>query len=182
MWCIMNNINFLNECKKLYGTPYNDCMCDAVIRRSLNINFKGTNWLFRSIKNSSKYRYLSERHVCGDGTTPPPGAVVFKIDETKTPKGYETGPDAYHCGVVDVDGYVIHSSPKTGVRKDMTSRWTDWDYWGLMKQVEYSDENVSVGSSDGGNSDVATNEVFDYCETLTDRELLEAIYRAVVKD
>lgn len=182
MWCIMNNINFLNECKKLYGTPYNDCMCDAVIRRSLNINFKGTNWLFRSIKNSSKYRYLSERHVCGDGITPPPGAVVFKIDETKTPKGYENGPDAYHCGVVDTDGYVIHSSPKTGVRKDMTSRWIEWDYWGLLKQVEYSDENFSVGSSDRGNSDVATNEVFDYCETLTDRELLEAIYRAVVKD
>lgn len=178
----MNNINFLNECKNLYGTPYDDCVCDAVIRRSLKINFKGVNWLFRSIKNSSKYRYLSERHACGDGTTPPPGAVVFKIDETKTPKGYETGPDAYHCGVVDEDGYVIHSSPKMGVRKDMTSRWTEWDYWGLMKQVEYSHEDVSVGSGDGGNSDVATDEVFDYCETLTDRELLEAIYRAVVKD
>ena len=125
---------------------------------------------------------MTERHACGDGTTPPPGAVVFNIDESKTPKGYDTGPDAYHCGVVDVDGYVIHSSPKTGVRKDMTSRWTDWDYWGLMKQVEYSDENVSVGSGESVNSDVATDEVHDYFETLTDRELLEAIYRAVVKD
>lgn len=161
---------------------YSECVCDAVIRRALNINFKGTNWLFRSINNSSKYRYLTERHACGDGTMPPPGAVVFKIDESKTPKGYETGPDAYHCGVIDVDGYVIHSSPKTGVRKDMSSRWTDWDYWGLMKQVEYNNENVSVGSIDGRNSDVDADEVSDYCETLTDRELLEAIYRAVVKD
>lgn len=178
----MLNKLFLKRCHSLIGLTYDSCVCDAVIRRALNISFKGTNWLFRSINNSSKYRYLTERHACGDGTTPPPGAVVFKIDETKTPKGYETGPDAHHCGVVDTDGYVIHSSPKTGVRKDMTSRWTDWDYWGLMKQVEYSDENVSLGSGDGGSSDVATDDVYDQCETLTDRELLEAIYRAVVKD
>ena len=178
----MNNILFLREVNSLIGLSYDDCSCDAVIRRALNISFKGTNWLFRSINNASKYRYLTERHACGDGTMPPPGAVVFKIDESKTPKGYETGPDAYHCGVVDEDGYVIHSSPKTGVRKDMTSRWTDWDYWGLMKQVEYSDENVSIGSGDGGNSDVATDGFYDYCETLTDRELLESIYRAAVRD
>lgn len=178
----MNQLVFLNNCKKLIGLEYDNCVCDAVIRRALNINFKGTNWLFRSINNSSKYRYLTERHACGDGTTPPPGAVVFKIDETRTPKGYETGPDAYHCGVVDTDGYVVHSSPKTGVRKDMTSRWTEWDYWGLMKQVEYDNEHISVESSDGGNSDGATEEHYDYCETLTDRELLEAIYRAVVRD
>lgn len=174
----MNNLSFLNNVKKLIGKTYDECVCDALIRRALNISFKGTNWLFRSIKNSSKYRYLIERHACGDGTTPPPGAVVFKIDESKTPKGYDSGPDAYHCGVVDMDGYVIHSSPKTGVRKDMTSRWTDWDYWGLMKQVEYTDENDSVGIEDNEKSDI----FYDYCETLTDRELLESIYRAVVRD
>ena len=107
---------------------------------------------------------------------------MFKTDETKTPKGYSTGPDAYHCGVVDEDGYVIHSSPKTGVRKDMTSRWTEWDYWGLMKQVEYSNENVSDGSSYGGDSSADSDSIHDYCKTLTDRDILEAIYRAVVKD
>lgn len=170
----MKNIDFLEKVVALIGYAYDTCDCKDVIAKALGIRFAGTNWLFRSINNSSKYRYLVERHACGDGTTPPPGAVVFKIDETKTPKGYETGPDAYHCGVVDIDGYVIHSSPKTGVRKDMLSRWTEWDYWGLMKQVEYSDNEV--------NSDVDIDEVSDYCETLTDRELLEAIYRAVVKD
>ena len=178
----MNNILFVSSCYKLIGLTYDQCACDAVIRRSLGINFKGTNWLFRSIKNSPKYRYLTERHACGDGYTPPPGAVVFKTDETKTPEGYSTGPDAYHCGVVDEDGYVIHSSPKTGVRKDMTSRWTEWDYWGLMKQVEYSDENVSNWSSDGGDSGSDYYSVYDYCKSLTDRDILEAIYRAVVKD
>ena len=178
----MNNKVFLERCHALIGTTYDSCVCDALIRRTLNINFKGTNWLFRSINNSSKYRYLIERHACGDGAMPPPGAIVFKTDETKTPEGYSTGPDAYHCGVVDEDGYVIHSSPKTGVRKDMTSRWTNWDYWGLMKQVEYNDENVSDGSSDGGDSASTSDSIYEYCETLTDREILEAIYRAVVKD
>ena len=178
----MLNIDFINNVKALIGRPYSECDCAAVIRKSLNIAFSGTNWLFRSINNSSKYRYLKERHACGDGSTPPPGSIVFKTDETKTPKGYETGPDAYHCGVVDEDGYVIHSSPKTGVRKDMTSRWTDWDYWGLMKQVEYSNENVSDWSSDGGDSSADSDSIHDYCKTLTDRDILEAIYRAVVKD
>lgn len=169
----MKNIDFLAKVTGLIGTAYAACDCKDVIAKALGIRFAGTNWLFRSINNSSKYRYLTERHVCGDGTTPPPGAVTFMIDESVTPNGYDSGPDAYHCGVVDVDGYVIHSSPKTGVRKDTGKRWIDWDYWGLMKQVEYTYTP---------NSEVVTDELNDYCETLTDRELLEAIYRAVVKD
>lgn len=169
---------FISNAEMLIGQPYTMVDCIGVIRKSLNIKCQGVNWLFRSINNSSKYRYLTELHYCGDGTTPPPGAVVFKINESKIPKGYETGPDAYHCGVVDEDGYVIHSSPKTGVRKDMSSHWTDWDYWGIMKQVEYGGEKSSVVN--GGV--VETDEDYDYCETLTDRELLEAIYRAVVSD
>lgn len=178
----MNNIDLIKSVKLLIGKTYNECDCSAVIRKALNINFSGTNWLFRSINNSPKYRYLKERHACGDGSTPPPGAVVFKTDESKTPEGYSTGPDAYHCGVVDEDGYVIHSSPKTGVRKDMTSRWTNWDYWGLMKQVEYSYENVSNVISDSVDSSADSDSIYDYCKTLTDRDILEAIYRAVVKD
>ena len=63
----------------------------------------------------------------------------------------------------------------------MTSRWTDWDYWGLMKQVEYSNENVSDGNNDGVDSSTSDS-ISDYLESLTDREILEAIYRAVVKD
>ena len=178
----MTNKEFIANCYILLGKPYSEIDCIGVIRKALNIRIEGSNWLFRSINNSPKYRYLVARKPCSSDETPPPGAVVFKIDESKTPNGYETGPDAYHCGVVDEDGYVIHSSPKTGVRKDVTSRWTDWDYWGLMKQVEYSNENVSDWSSDGGDSSSTSNSIYDYCETLTDREILEAIYIAVVKD
>lgn len=163
--------------------PYSDYACDAIIRNALGVRFSGVNWLFRSINNSPKYRYLIERHACGDGSTPPPGAVVFKIDETKTPKGYDAGPDAYHCGVVDEDGYVIHSSPKTGVRKDMTSKWTDWDYWGLLKHVEYHNIGcVYNGDCLGGVSDVDCDEFPDELEEMTDRQLLVAIYNATVRD
>ena len=178
----MKSKDFIAGCLSLCGKPYEVCDCIGVITKSLGIRCKGTNWLFRSINNSTKYQYLIERHACGDGATPPPGAVVFKIDETKVPTGYETGADVYHCGVVDEDGYVIHSSPKTGVRKDMTSHWTNWDYWGLMKQVEYNDENVSYVGSDWGDSSADFDSIHDYCKTLTDRDILEAIYRAVVKD
>lgn len=176
----MTNIEFLSAVKLLIGAKYEKVDCIGVISKSLGVKMAGTNWLFRSINNSSKYKYLIERHACGGGTMPPPGAVVFKTDETRTPKGYESGPDAYHCGVVDTDGYVIHSSPNIGVRKDMSSRWTKWDYWGLMKQVEYCGKNDSVDN--GGVAYADADEPNNYCETLTDRELLEAIYRAVVKD
>ena len=169
----MINTDFIKSVKELIGKTYAECDCAAVIRKPLNIAFSGTNWLFRSINNSSKYRYLKERHACGDGSTPPPGSVVFKTDEIKTPKGYETGPDAYHCGVVDEDGYVIHSSPKTGVRKDYSSRWDSWNYWGLMKQVDY-DNTVSV--------DKETTKQTDGISSMTDREILEAIYNAIVRD
>ena len=177
----MKSKDFIAGCLSLCGNPYEVCDCIGVVTKSLGVRCKGTNWLFRSINNSHKYRYLIERHACGDGSTPPPGAVVFKTDENKIPKGYEDKPDAYHCGVVDEDGYVIHSSPKTGVRKDMTSRWTNWDYWGLMKQVEYTNENVYDGSSDGVDSSTSDS-ISDYCKSMTDREIIEAIYRAVVKD
>ena len=177
----MLNTKFIDNAKKLIGISYNECDCAAVIRKALNINFSGTNWLFRSINNSSKYKYITELHKCGSGLTPPTGSVVFKVDENKIPDGYSDKPDAYHCGVVDSDGYIIHSSPKTGVRKDMTSRWADWNYWGLMKQVEYSDENVSDGNR-GGVDSSTSDSISDYFESMTDREILEAIYRVVVKD
>ena len=76
----MINTDFIKSVKELIGKTYAECDCAAVIRKSLNIAFSGTNWLFRSINNSSKYRYLKERHACGDGYTPPPGAVVFKTE------------------------------------------------------------------------------------------------------
>lgn len=169
----MTNTQFVNNCLSLCGKSYSEVDCIGVVRKALDIQCKGTNWLFRSINNSPKYRYLIERHACGDGATPPPGAVVFKANENKIPDGYNDKPDVYHCGVVDTDGYVIHSSPKTGVRKDYSSRWNSWNYWGLMKQVDY-DSDCSV--------DKETIEPTDGISSMTDREILEAIYNVIVRD
>ena len=169
----MTNTQFVNNCLSLCGKSYNEVDCIGVVRKALDIQCKGTNWLFRSINNSPKYRYLIERHACGDGATPPPGAVVFKANENKIPDGYNDKPDVYHCGVVDTDGYVIHSSPKTGVRKDYSSRWNSWNYWGLMKQVDYDSD---------GSVDKETIEPTDGISSMTDREILEAIYNVIVRD
>ena len=169
----MKSKDFIAGCLSLCGKSYEVCDCIGVITKSLGIRCKGTNWLFRSINNSPKYRYLIERHACGDGATPPPGAVVFKVNENKIPDGYNDKPDAYHCGVVDTDGYVIHSSPKTGVRKDYSSRWDSWNYWGLMMQVDY-DNVVSV--------DKETTKPTYGISSMTDREILEAIYNVIVRD
>ena len=169
----MTNTQFVNNCLSLCGKSYNEVDCIGVVRKALDIQCKGTNWLFRSINNSHKYRYLIERHACGDGATPPPGAVVFKANENKIPDGYNDKPDVYHCGVVDTDGYVIHSSPKTGVRKDYSSRWNSWNYWGLMKQVDYDSD---------GSVDKETIETTDGISSMTDREILEAIYNVIVRD
>lgn len=178
----MNNIEFIEKVRGLIGKSYSECDCAAVVRKPLNIQFSGTNWLFRSINNSPKYRYIKELHICGDGTVPPMGAVVFKTDGTRIPKGYNDRPDAYHCGVVDEDRYVIHSSPKTGVRKDMTSKWSQWNYWGLMKQVEYTNEDISDVYDNGEDTTHNSDSFSGGLEYMTDRELLEAIYKAVVKD
>ena len=169
----MKSKDFIAGCLSLCGNPYEVCDCIGVVTKSLGIRCKGTNWLFRSINNSTKYRYLIEQHACGDGSTPPPGAVVFKVNENKIPDGYNDKPDTYHCGVVDTDGYVIHSSPKTGVRKDYSSRWDSWNYWGLMKQVDY-DNTVSVYKE--------TTKQTDSISSMTDREILEAIYKVIVRD
>ena len=169
----MKSKDFIAGCLSLCGKPYEVCDCIGVVAKSLGIRCKGTNWLFRSINNSPKYRYLIERHACGDGATPPPGSVVFKANENKIPDGYNDKPDVHHCGVVDTDGYVIHSSPKTGVRKDYSSRWDSWNYWGLMKQVDYDNT---------GSVDKETTKPTDAISSMTDRELLEAIYNVFVHD
>lgn len=131
----MKTKQFLSNVNALISKPYSDIDCIGVITKALNIRCAGTNWLFRSINNSSKYRYLTELRKTSE-SVPPAGAVLFKIRD-KVPDGYTDKPDAYHCGVLDFDGYVIHSSPNTGVRKDYNSHYSQWSYYGLLKQVDY---------------------------------------------
>ena len=59
----MTSYEFISNAEMLIGQPYTKVDCIGVIRKSLNIACQGTNWLWRSINNSSKYRYLTERYT-----------------------------------------------------------------------------------------------------------------------
>lgn len=162
----MINTQFVNNCLLLNGKSYDEVDCIGVIRKALNIQCQGTNWLWRSYNNSSKYKYLVYRNnkiKVEDNLLP--GSVVFKINWNVIPSGYDDKPNCYHIGVIGLKGNtVIHSSPSTGVREEKFSVF-DWDAWGLMKQVEYTEH-------------VPMNIVNDL-SNMSDRQLLESIYMAL---
>ena len=156
----MLNTEFIEGVKALIGTPYSKCDCKDVIAKPLGIRFKGTNWLWRSINNSSKYRYLVER--AQTSLLPSDikrGDILFKIRDG-IPNGYSDSPDAYHVAVYIGDGKIVHSSPKTGVRED-DYVFGAWQGWGRMKQVEYTDEGKK------------------YDPDLSDHEMIKAIYNKI---
>lgn len=159
----MLNTEFVDRVKELVGTPYEFCDCKDVICQPLGIRMSGTNWLWRSINNSSKYRYLTKRLQ-----TPrqiddlSPGDILFEIRDG-IPSGYDEQPDVYHVCVYIGAGKIVHSSPKTGVRVDEYSA-ESWQGWGQMKQVEY--EEIPF-------SDLEQTE-------LTDHEMITAIYNKLI--
>lgn len=158
----MLNTEFIEGVKALIGTPYSQCDCKDVIAKPLGIRFAGTNWLWRSIKNSSKYRYLVSRvrsPVPTDGLKP--GDILFKIRD-KAPEGYDEQPDAYHVAVYIGNGRIVHSSPSTGVRED-DYIFGAWQGWGIMKQVEYRAKSPETAKE------------------ITDHEMIKAIYNKICK-
>lgn len=156
----MLNTEFVESVKALIGTPYSQCDCKDVIARPLGIRFAGTNWLWRSIKNSSKYRYLVDRlqsPILPDSTEMKAGDILFKI-RGGIPEGYNDSPDAYHVAVYIGAGKIVHSSPSTGVRED-DYIYSAWQGWGRMKQIEYTEEAPEM--------------------ELSDHEMIKAIYRKI---
>lgn len=154
----MLNTEFIKGVKALIGTPYSQCDCKDVIARPLGISFSGTNWLWRSIDNSSKYRYLKKRYQYN----PPayellPGDILFKI-RAVTPMGYRDLPDAYHVAVYIGAGKIVHSSPSTGVREE-DYIYGAWQGWGRMKQIKYTEEATEM--------------------ELSDHEMIKAIYNKI---
>lgn len=143
----MLNTEFIEGVKALIGTPYSQCDCKDVIARPLGIRFSGTNWLWRSKDNFSKYRYLKERYQYKPHINELlPGDILFKIRST-IPNGYQDLPDVYHVAVYIGGGKIIHSSPSTGVREE-DYIYGAWQGWGRMKQIEYSEESVQSDMSD----------------------------------
>ena len=159
----MLNTDFVSRVLALCGLSYAECDCKDVICQALDIRMSGTNWLWRSINNSSKYRYLSARAwspiLQGDLK---PGDVLFKM-RAAIPDGYTDAPDAYHVGVYVGNGMVVHSSPNTGVRS-AEYIYGAWQGWGQLKQVEYQPEPATAPASD----------------ELTDHEMISAIYNFLI--
>lgn len=157
----MLNTEFVEGVKALIGTPYAKCDCKDVIAKPLGIRFAGTNWLWRSINNSSKYRYLvsrSQSPMRTDGLNP--GDILFKIRD-KVPDGYDDKPDAYHVSVYIGNGKIVHSSPSTGVREDDYVCGA-WQGWGVMKQVEYRTESPETAPE------------------ISDHEMIKALYEKFI--
>lgn len=154
----MLNTEFIEGVQALIGTPYSQCDCKDVIARPLGIRFAGTNWLWRSINNSSKYKYLVERlqspMLSEDMKA---GDILFKI-RGGIPEGYNDSPDAYHVAVYIGAGKIVHSSPSTGVRED-DYIYSAWQGWGRMKQIEYTEEATEM--------------------ELSDHEMIKAIYHKI---
>lgn len=128
--------DFIDNCKALVGQSYELTDCIGVVRKALGIQCQGTNWLWRSINNSAKYKYLTFRSTTlPDAITP--GTVLFKVQFDVIPSGYSDKPNCYHIGVPVGDGMVVDSTPKYGVR--LRNLYPDeWDAWGELKQVEFS--------------------------------------------
>ena len=103
--------NAIRTARILLGTPYSEMDCIALIRAVIKrtaggdttYRCEGTNWLWRSVDNSGKYRHLVWRQESLDGARA--GMLAFKRD----------GEDIHHVGLVTSNGTVIHSSSAKGM-------------------------------------------------------------------
>ena len=165
--------DFANRAKSLIGLTYAQCDCIGVVRKALGIRLQGTNWLWRSVNNSKKYRYLTMRKTYPpEGVNIQDGIVLFRVNWNVVPEGYEDRPDAHHVGVLihtDEKWSVVQSNPNTGVcLSDYHPE--QWDAYGEMKNVDY-----------GSTVDDVPNDIQDELdpEDMTDRELLIEIYKMI---
>ena len=127
----------------LPGTPYSEMDCIALIRAVIkrsaggdkNYRCEGTNWLWRSISNSGKYKHLTERWETIDGAKP--GMLAFK----------RSGDDVHHVGLVTEAGTVIHSSSVSGCVVE-TALDSSWHCLGRHRNIEV-DEKEYIELPDG---------------------------------
>ena len=128
----------ISTARSLIGTPYGEMDCIAlivqVIRRSSggvkSYRCQGTNWLWDSIGNSSKYRHLIWRQEGIAGARS--GMLAFK----------RSGDDIHHVGLVTQKGTVIHSSSVIGCVVE-TELDSSWDLIGQHKHIAVLDEEIA---------------------------------------
>jgi len=158
----LNNKQFCENALTLLGKPYSEIDCIGVVRRAAGIACQGTNWLWRSYKNSPKYRYLIDRRE-GEVSSQDEidGLLVFKINKNAIPDGYEDKPNCYHVGIL-FEGQVIQSNPSTGVYMSPFIP-SQWQGSGRLKQIDYTNKTENKTA-------------------LSDHEMLVKIYNKLFND
>ena len=131
------------KARELLGTPYSQMDCIGLIVYIIrhcsggNLSYKcqGTNWLWRSITNSSKYRDLTWRQEGITGALA--GMLAFK----------RSGDDVHHIGIVTGNGTVIHSSSAKGCVVE-TPLDSSWKLLGIHKLISTADSTQSASEAE----------------------------------
>ena len=117
--------------RALIGTPYSEIDCIGLIVRVIrtapggdpSYRCQGTNWLWRSISCSAKYRDLTRQIVGVLGAQA--GMLAFK----------RSGENIHHVGLCTGEGTVIHSSSAAG-RVVETALDVRWHLMGVHRLIE----------------------------------------------
>ena len=128
---MVKTMDAIRTARSLLGTPYSEIDCIGLIVRVIRTSpggvgayrCQGTNWLWRSIDNSAKYRDLTWRHEGIAGARA--GMLAFK----------RRSRDVHHVGLVTGDGTVIHSSSAAG--KVVETKLDDtWQLLAVHRYIE----------------------------------------------
>ena len=131
----------ISAARALIGTPYAALDCIGLIVRVIRASpggdptyrCQGTNWLWRSIDNSARYRDLTWRQEGIQGARA--GMLAFK----------RHGRDVHHVGIVTERGTVIHSS---SVRGQVVETALD-ESWHLLAKHRYIEVAASAAETEG---------------------------------
>ena len=121
----------IDAARALLGTPYATLDCIGLIVRVIRTcrggdppyRCQGTNWLWRSVGNSPKYRDLTRQLVGVLGAMA--GMLAFK----------RSGDNIHHVGLVTGEGTVIHSSSAAGKVVE-TALDCSWHMLGVHRMIE----------------------------------------------
>ena len=140
---MIRNEDAIAAARALLGTPYATLDCIGLIARVIRTSHggdptyrcQGTNWLWRSIDNSARFRDLTWRQEGIDGARA--GMLAFK----------RHGGDVHHVGIVTERGTVIHSSSARGQVVE-TALDESWHLLAVHRYIEAAVAAETEGTMD----------------------------------
>lgn len=137
---MVKTMDAIRTARSLLGTPYSEIDCIGLIVRVIRTapggvgayRCQGTNWLWRSIDNSAKYRDLTWRQEGIAGAQA--GMLAFK----------RRGKDVHHVGLVTGEGTVVHSSSAAGKVVE-TKLDASWNLLAVHRYIEALPSEASLG-------------------------------------